>query len=265
MDIHSQRKKSEVGSDADAVTQAIDNLSGFRLLLAGANAWLEHGIQLNLVPQPQPGPQRCIIVKTSIRATWTPVMHSNGDVTRLLTAWSDGDKQALEELIPLVYAELHRIARRCWSGQSADHTLQPTVLIHEAYLKLASQSEKSFDNRAQFFALASMAMRQVLVNHAKARLTEKRGGKQVTVSVDDIEPAQQREAREVLSLNDALKTLETFDPRKSRVVELRYFGGLSIEETAEALNISTITVTRDWQAARAWLARELGAENSNHS
>lgn len=186
-------------------------------------------------------------------------MESSGEVTRLLTAWTGGDQCALDELMPLVYSELHRIARRCWGMQPADHTLQPTALIHEAYLKLVSQGERNFQSRTHFFKLASMAMRQVLVNHAEARLTEKRGGGQVTVSLDDVEPAVRQEAREVLELHEALKVLERLDPRKSRVVELRYFAGLSIEETAEALGISTITVTRDFKAARAWLARELGA------
>lgn len=185
-------------------------------------------------------------------------MSSTGDVTRLLSAWTGGDQQALDDLMPLVYRELHRIARRCWGAQAADHTLQPTALIHEAYLKLVSQGERTFQSRAHFFALASMAMRQVLVNHAEARLAEKRGGGKETVPLEEVEPVRQ-EAREVLALHEALKALEKLDPRKSRVVELRYFGGLSIEETAEALGVSTITVTRDFQAARAWLARELGA------
>jgi RNA polymerase sigma factor (TIGR02999 family) len=190
------------------------------------------------------------------------LMHPSGDVTRLLSAWTNGDQQALDELMPLVYGELHRIARRCWRGQPQGHTLQPTALIHEAYLKLVSQGQRTFHSRAHFFALSSMAMRQVLVNHAEASLAEKRGGGKGTVSFDDIEPALRQEAKEVLALHDALKDLDKIDPRKSCVVELRYFGGLSIEETAEALGVSTVTVTRDFQAARAWLARELGAGNT---
>lgn len=186
-------------------------------------------------------------------------MHSSGEVTRLLSDWADGDQAALGELMPMVYAELHRIARRCFSSQPQGHTLQPTVLIHEAYLKLTAQGDKTYQNRAHFFAVASMAMRQVLVNHAQASLAEKRGAGQHLVPLDDVEPAHFQQAREVLALHEALKTLETLDPRKSRVVELRYFGGLSVEETAEALSVSPITITRDWQAAKAWLARELGA------
>lgn len=184
-----------------------------------------------------------------------------GNVTLLLSAWADGDEGALRELMPLVYHELRRIAQHHMSGQPPGHTLQPTALIHEAFVKLIGGGEKNFRNRTHFFAVASMAMRQVLVNHANARLARKRGGGAVNVSIDDGEAAVQREATNVLALDDALKTLHVMDPRKSRVVELRYFGGLSIEETSEALGISTVTVTRDWQAARAWLARELGIGN----
>ncbi|HEY3444341.1 MAG TPA: sigma-70 family RNA polymerase sigma factor [Paludibaculum sp.] len=180
-------------------------------------------------------------------------------VTRLLSAWTGGDRQALDDLIPLVYGELHEIAKRAWGVQKSDHTLQPTVLIHEAYLKLVGHGERAFQSRAHFFAVASMAMRQVLVNHAEASLAEKRGGGAATVPLQEADEAVQREAREVLALHDALERFATLDRRKAQVVELRYFGGLSIEETAEALGISTITVTRDWKAARAWLARELGA------
>jgi len=198
-------------------------------------------------------------VSTRQRKTNCKPMHPSGDVTRLLSAWTNGDQQALDGLMPLVYGELHRIARRCWSSQNQGHTLQPTALIHEAYLKLVSQGQRTFQSRAHFFAVASIAMRQVLVNHAEANLAEKRGGGKETVSLDDIDPALRQEAKEVLALHEALKELDRIDPRKSRVVELRYFGGLSIEETAEALGVSTITVTRDFQAARAWLARELGA------
>lgn len=185
-------------------------------------------------------------------------MNPTGEVTRLLSAWTCGDAQALDELMPLVYGELHRIAQRYWVGQPQGQTLQPTALIHEAYLKLAVGGEKTFQNRAHFFAVASMAMRQVLVNHANTKVTNKRGGGQVKLSIDDVDLAVAQEAEEVLALHEALTKLQLFDERKSRVVELRYFGGMSIEETAEALAISTVTVTREWQAARAWLARELG-------
>jgi len=191
-------------------------------------------------------------------------MDPSGDVTRLLSAWTNGDHEALDELMPLVYGELRRIAQHQWSGQPSGHTLQPTALIHEAYLKLVNHGPRTFQSRAHFFAVASMAMRQVLVNHAEARLAGKRGGGQADIPLDEIELAVQRESAEVLALHAALQDLEALDPRKSRVVEMRYFGGLSIEETAEALGISTVTVIRDWRTARAWLARAIGMSRIGH-
>ena len=180
-----------------------------------------------------------------------------GEVTRLLGAWSDGDRQALNDLMPLVYAELHRIARRAWSGQRPGDTLQPTILIHEAYIKLIEQEKPAFQDRSHFFAVAATAMRHILVNHAKANLAAKRGGGGLNLSLDDAEPMIQREAAEVIALHEALEALHAIDPRKSRIVELRYFGGLSIEDTAKVLGISTITVNRDWRLSRAWLSREM--------
>ena len=135
--------------------------------------------------------------------------------------------------------------------------MQPTALIHEAYLKLVGQGQRAFENRAHFFAVMSMAMRQVLVNNAEARLTAKRGGGKINVSLEKAEAASLREATEVLNLHEALKLLARMNPRQSRVVELRHFGGLSIEEAADVLGVSMVTVTRDWHMARAWLAREL--------
>jgi len=183
----------------------------------------------------------------------------SGNVTRLLGAWGCGDRQALNELMPLVYAELHRIARRAWSGQKGD-ILQPTVLIHEAYLKLIERETPAFQDRSHFFAVASIAMRHILVNHAKANLSAKRGGGRMDLSLEDAGPLVQQEAAEVIALHEALEALNAIDPRKSRVVELRYFGGLSIEDTAKVLGISTITVNRDWSLARAWLSREMKRE-----
>jgi RNA polymerase sigma factor (TIGR02999 family) len=180
-----------------------------------------------------------------------------GEVTRLLGAWSSGDQQALNGLIPLVYAELHRIARRAWGKQDAENTLQPTALIHEAYLKLIQSEKREFHGRSHFFAVASIAMRHILVNHAKANLSAKRGAGRVNLSFEEVEPLVANESAEVVALNDALEALHAIDPRKSRVVELRYFGGLSIEETAEVLGVSTITVNRDWRLARSWLVREM--------
>jgi RNA polymerase sigma factor (TIGR02999 family) len=164
--------------------------------------------------------------------------------------------------MPLAYSELHRIAQQRWRGQQPGHTLQPTVLIHEAYLKLMGQGQKAFENRAHFFAVMSMAMRQVLVNHAEASVAAKRGGGKINVPLEEAEVAALREATEVLDLHEALKLLAQVNPRQSRVVELRYFGGLSIEEAAEVLGVSTATVTREWHIARAWLARELGTRSA---
>jgi RNA polymerase sigma factor (TIGR02999 family) len=188
-------------------------------------------------------------------------MGSQGEVTSLLAAWGKGDQNALNKLMPLVYKELHRMARRAWIGQNAN-TLQPTALLNEAYLKLAGAENASFQNRCHFFAVASTAMRQILVNHAKSRLTNKRGSGQVKLSIDDVQVAVSQEAAEVVALHEALKRLETVDVRTSRVVEMRYFGGLSIEETAEALGVSVITVNRDWRLARTWLMREMNGEQA---
>ena len=188
-------------------------------------------------------------------------MGSQGEVTSLLAAWGKGDQNALNELMPLVYNELHRMARRAWIGQHAN-TLQPTALLNEAYLKLAGAENASFQNRCHFFAVASTAMRQILVNHAKSRLAGKRGSGQIKVSIDDVQVAVSQEAAEVVALHDALERLEAVDARKSRVVEMRYFGGLSIEETAEALGVSVITVNRDWRLARTWLMREMNGEQA---
>jgi RNA polymerase sigma-70 factor (ECF subfamily) len=183
-------------------------------------------------------------------------------VTLLLAAWSNGDQSALDKMMPLVYAELHRIARRAWSQQPHNHTLQPTALINEAYLKLANAENASFQDRCHFFAVACKAMRQILVNHAKSRLSDKRGRGLANVSLDEVQPAVHQEAAEIVALHEALEALHTVDPRKSMVVEMRYFGGLSVEETAEALGVSVVTVNRDWRLARSWLIREMNREPS---
>ena len=187
-------------------------------------------------------------------------MNPQSDVTTLLTAWSKGDQSALNKVMPLVYAELHRIARRAWSQQQHNNTLQPTALINEAYLRLANVESASFQDRCHFFAVASTAMRQILVNHARSRLSDKRGSGRPNVSLDEVEPAVHQEAAEIVALHEALQALQAVDPRKSSVVEMRYFGGLSIEETAEALRVSIATVNRDWRLARSWLIREMNRE-----
>lgn len=184
---------------------------------------------------------------------------SGGEITRLLSAWSNGQPQALDELIPLIYAELHRMANRHMGGQRPGHTLQATALINEAWVKvLGGSARRTWQDRAHFFGVASIAMRQILVNHAQASLASKRGGDCVVVPLEDAASATEAEAAEVIAVDDALKALAKVDERKARVVELRYFGGLSLEETAEVLQISPVTVSRDWQIARSWLARELG-------
>ncbi len=189
-----------------------------------------------------------------------PTNEDNADnLTVLLKSWASGDQSALDRLMPLAYNELHHIAQQRWRGQQPGHTLQPTVLIHEAYLKLMGQGQRTFENRVHFFAVMSIAMRQVLVNHAEASVAAKRGGGRINVPLEEADAAALREAKEVLNLHEALKLLAQVNERQSRVVELRYFGGLSIEEAAEALGVSAVTVTRDWHVARAWLARELGA------
>jgi RNA polymerase sigma-70 factor, ECF subfamily len=185
-----------------------------------------------------------------------------GEVTKLLAAWSSGDQSALNKMMPLVYAELHRIARRAWSQHPNSNTLQPTALINEAYLKLANAENASFQDRCHFFAVACKAMRQILVNHAKSRLSGKRGLGLANVSLDEIQPVVHQEAAEIVALHEALEALHVFDPRKSMVVEMRYFGGLSIEETAEAMGVSVATVNRDWRLARSWLIREMHRESS---
>ena len=189
-------------------------------------------------------------------------MNPQGEVTSLLAAWGKGDQNALNELMPLVYNELHRMARRAWSTQDQGNTLQPTALINEAYLRLAGAENTSFQNRCHFFAVACTAMRQILVNHARSRLAGKRGSGRVTLSLDDIQPSVHQEAAEVVALHEALERLQAVDERKSRVIEMRYFGGLSIEETAETLGVSIVTVNRDWRLARTWLMREMNGEQA---
>jgi RNA polymerase sigma factor (TIGR02999 family) len=172
----------------------------------------------------------------------------------LITRWRAGDEQALKELLPLIYEQLRRVARQHLRNQRADHTLQTTALIHEAYLRLAGSAGISVRDRSHFVALASRMMRQVLVDHARGRLAVKRqGGVRVTLS----EAADVAEEVDVLGVDEALTRLSELDEQQARIVELRFFGGLSIQETADVLNISESTVKRDWTMARTWLSREL--------
>jgi RNA polymerase sigma factor (TIGR02999 family) len=180
------------------------------------------------------------------------------EISRILHAWSDGDPEALNKLLPLVYDELHRQARRCLRRERAGHTLQTTDLIHEAYFKLAGQATVQWENRTHFFALSAQLMRHILVDYARAKHRSKRGGDALRLSLSKADLAL-AEAPDVdlLALDEALTRLGAIDEQQSRVVELRYFSGLDIEETAAALGISPATVKRDWTTAKAWLGREL--------
>jgi RNA polymerase sigma-70 factor (ECF subfamily) len=181
----------------------------------------------------------------------------DNEVTKLLEAWRDGKPEAIDELMPLVYQELRRMAKHYMNSQPSGHTLQTTALINEAYLKLADNREKNWQNRAHFFAVAARAMRHILVDHARSHKAEKRGGETQIMSLEDVAVISSERAGEVVALDEALQDLSNLDERKGRVVELRYFGGLSVEETAEVLKVSQETVMRDWRFAKTWLLREL--------
>ena len=176
-----------------------------------------------------------------------------GAATQLLLAWRAGDRDALDRMLPLVYDELHHLASRYLARERPDHTLQPTALVHEAYLRLVNQREVDWRNRAQFIGVAAGMMRRILVNHARDRAAAKRGGRAVPVSLSLIESPSGGSDMELIALEDALSRLEQLDPRRSRVVELKFFGGLGNEEIAEVLQVSRATVNRDWAFARAWL------------
>jgi RNA polymerase sigma-70 factor, ECF subfamily len=184
------------------------------------------------------------------------------DVTRMLLAWSSGEPGAEESLFPLVYEELKRIARRHLRREREGHTLQPTALVHEAYLRLVNQTRVTWQNRAQFYGVAATMMRRILVKHARERATEKRGGAAHRLSLEDANLSVEQGAADLIALDGALKRLAQLDERKSRVVELTYFGGLGIREVAEVLQVSEKTVQRDWKMARSWLYRELSSADS---
>jgi RNA polymerase sigma factor (TIGR02999 family) len=180
------------------------------------------------------------------------------DVTELLVRWKNGERDALEKLFPLVYQELQKIAKRHLRREAENHTLQTTALVNEAYLKLIDQNRVEWQNRAQFFGIAAQAMRRILIDHARARVSHKRGSGALALSLDEpgIDVSDER-AAELVMLDEALKKLAEKDSERSRVVELRYFGGLSVEETAEVMGISVSTVMRNWRVAKAWLFKEL--------
>jgi RNA polymerase sigma-70 factor, ECF subfamily len=179
-------------------------------------------------------------------------------VPRLLQAWGQGEDAALEELLPLVHQELRRLARRYMFGERPDHTLQTTALVNEVYLRLVNSRKVNWQNRAHFFAISARLMRRILVDHARTRGYQKRGGGVPKVTLDEAVMGPRERGHNLVALDDALKALADVDPRKSKVVELRFFGGLSVEETAAVLKVSPDTVMRDWRLAKAWLAREMG-------
>lgn len=187
---------------------------------------------------------------------------SGHDVTRLLKAWSAGDQSALENLIPLVYGELHRAARRYMAGERSEHTLQTTALINEAYLQLVDFQHISWQNRAQFFGICAQLMRRILVDFARSRGSKKRGSDGAHMPLDEALIVSSEPKADLITLDDALKALAAVDERKSRVIELRFFGGLSVRETAEVLKVSDETVKRDWRLAKAWLLRQFRKQNS---
>jgi len=182
---------------------------------------------------------------------------SPDEVTQLLLDWSNGNEAALERLTPLVYDELHRLARRHMRRERSGHTLQTSALVNEAYVRLIDQRRVHWQSRTQFFSIASRLMRRVLVDHARGHNRAKRGGGALQVSLDEAAVVSQDRAAELIALDDALSSLAAIDQRKTQVVELRFFGGMSVEETAEVLKVSAVTVMRDWSTAKAWLKRAI--------
>jgi len=189
---------------------------------------------------------------------------SSQGITQLLERWSQGDEEALDQLMPLVYDELHRLAGAYLRSERREHTLQPTALVNEANLKLVRQRNIQWQNRAQFFGVAAQLMRRILVDHARANSADKRGGDRVNVSLKNIGAFGTQPTTDVLALHDVLNRLAEIDPDQSRIVELRFFGGLTIEEAAEVMQVSHSTVEREWKIAKAWLKREL-TKGEKHS
>jgi RNA polymerase sigma factor (TIGR02999 family) len=184
------------------------------------------------------------------------------EVTQILREWSGGDQRAPERLMPFVYDELRRLARAFLARERGGHTLQPTALVHEAYVRLVDQTRVEWQNRAHFYAIASRMMRRVLIDHARAHVADKRGGAAVHLSLEDVQVSVEERAASLVALDEALGRLALVDERKSRVVEMRFFGGMSDEEIAEVLDVTTRTVLRDWKKARLWLYRELSPEQT---
>ncbi|MGB6690665.1 MAG: sigma-70 family RNA polymerase sigma factor [Terracidiphilus sp.] len=190
---------------------------------------------------------------------------SANQITQLLQSWSDGDEHAIEKLMPLVYDELHRMARRYMSGENPGHTLQATALVNEAYLRLVYASQANWQNRAHFFAVCAQVMRRILVDWARSRQAQKRGSDMPVLELNEALAVPAKTGTDLVAIDDALKALALVDPRKSQIVELRFFGGLNVEETAEVVKVSPQTVHRDWKLAKSWLRRELSREQSHGS
>lgn len=184
-------------------------------------------------------------------------MSDTHEITSLLAKWAEGDTQALEQLTPLVYTRLRQLAASYLRKERQGHTLQPTALVHEAYLRVVDQTSPNWRNRSHFYGVASRLMRQILVDHARLRQAQKRGRSRVRVSLDQVLGSQKERSADLIALDISLNALEKIDARKSKAVELRYFGGLSLEEVAQALNVSLITVRRDLKMAEAWLQRDM--------
>ena len=193
------------------------------------------------------------------------VSPSGDDITQLLRAWGDGNQAALDRLMPLVYAQLRQAAHRYMARERRGHTLQTTALVNEVYVRLAKAREMRWQDRVHFFAISAQMMRRILTDYARARQYAKRGGGAQVVSLDEAPEVSQKPRADLVALDDALNRLAAVDERKSRVVELRYFGGLSVEETGEVLRVSPETVMRDWKLAKAWLLRELSGEQGDES
>lgn len=190
---------------------------------------------------------------------------TQNDITRLLLAWNAGDQTALDELMPIVYAELRKLARSYMRRQRPDHTLQTTALVNEAYLRLIDSSRVNWQNRTHFFSISAQLMRRVLVDFARAKNSLKRGGERIQITLNEEIEAPAEKAMDLVALNDALDNLAKMSERPAKIVELRYFGGLNEEEIAECLDVSTRTVRRDWSIARAWLYRELSGTKEDES
>jgi RNA polymerase sigma factor (TIGR02999 family) len=185
---------------------------------------------------------------------------SSGPITGLLLRWSEGDPAAREALIPLVYDELRRLARQCLASQRQDHTLQSTALVHEAYLRLVGRTSVHWQNRVHFYAVAAQLMRRILVDHARKQSAAKRGGNHLTLILDEAVALPKKRELDLIALDDALNELAELDQRQSHIVELRFFGGLSIEDSSHVLGISPATVKREWATARTWLYQQMSPE-----